>query len=355
MKILVIGQGLAGTCIGFRLTEAGHEVHYQDAPDQTAASSVAAGIVNPITGRRFVKSWRIEELLPEATELYGRIGATLGQNYWHPQALIRTLYNRGDANDWEVRSADEGYAEYMNDSPELGRLTQVTEPVFAYAGVRHAGRVDVKNLVADYRAALARGGRFIASPFDYATVPALLGDKPTHVAAELKNRGGAYDRIIFCEGWRARFNPLFEGLGQGGNKGEVLFVRTDAPQLDRMFKHRVFLVPVEKGLYWVGATSDNQFEDDAPTDANRKFLEDRLAEVLTVPFEIVSHEAAVRPTSRDRRMIIGAHPEDERLFIFNGLGTKGASLAPLGSKWLLDAITKKLAVPPEVDYRRFLS
>ncbi|OAV42897.1 FAD-binding oxidoreductase [Lewinella sp. 4G2] len=338
MKMLIVGQGLAGTLLGFRLAEAGYDVNFMDAPGQTASSSIAAGIINPITGRRFVKSWKIDELLPETINLYGRISNLLGRTYWHPQPLIRTLYNRGDVNDWEVRSADEGYVAYMDDDPALGQLPEITAPVFAYCGVQQAGRVDVKNLVNDYRAYLLRDRRFTAGTFEYDQVPAHLE---------------RYDRIIFCEGWRARYNPYFIFAGHSGNKGEVLFVKTDAPQLDRMFKHRVFLVPVEEELYWVGATSENQFEDDAPTAANRKFLEDRLSEVLTVPYEIISHAAAVRPTSRDRRMMIGAHPAKKRLLILNGLGTKGASLAPLGSKWLFEFITNNQAIPAEVDVNRF--
>ncbi|NJC26585.1 NAD(P)/FAD-dependent oxidoreductase [Neolewinella antarctica] len=352
MDILIVGQGLAGTVTGFRLEAAGHTVHYVDAPEQTAASSVAAGIVNPITGRRFVKSWLIDELIPETIDLYGRMGKLLGHKYWHPQPLIRTLYNRGDLNDWEVRSADAGYAEYMEDQPAPGRITEITEPVFAYAGVKHAGRVDVKNLVADYRIKLITEQRYFGLAFDYTTVPALLGDGTT---TNLPNGMlPTYDRIIFCEGWRGRYNPYFADLGHGGNKGEVLFVRTEAKQLDRMFKHRVFLVPVEDDLYWVGATSEHQFADDQPSEENRTFLEDRLREVLTVPYVIESHEAAVRPTSRDRRMMIGTHATEPRLAVLNGLGTKGASLAPMGSKWLVAHLLEGAEIPVEVGIERFL-
>lgn len=338
MKFLIVGQGLAGTLVGFRLERAGHVVQYQDAPGQTAASEVAAGIINPITGRRFVKSWKIDELIPEAIDVYTQLGKLLGANYWHPQSLIRTLYNRGDLNDWQVRSADEGYQRYLEDEPDIGRISDLTQPVFAYAGVRHAGRVSVGQLVRDYRGKLMTENRFEGKAFDYSRVSDSLQ---------------AADRIIFCEGWRGRFNPYFDFAGHSGNKGEVLFVRTKAPQLDRMFKHRVFLVPVAGDLYWVGATSENRFADESVTAANRSFLEDRLAEVLKVPYEIVRQQAAVRPTTKDRRMLVGAHPENKQLFILNGLGTKGASLGPTGSKWLVELMLEGKPVPGEVNVNRF--
>ncbi|WP_020567481.1 NAD(P)/FAD-dependent oxidoreductase [Neolewinella persica] len=347
MNFLIIGQGLAGTLTGYRLEQSGHTVHYVDAPRQTASSEVAAGIVNPITGRRFVKSWRMDELLPVARSLYHALEEELGIKLWYEQPLIRSLHHRGDLNDWQARSADPGYPEYMDDAPDVGRIPELTTSVFAYAGVRQAARVDVPALVSAFRKKLAMEGRFFAEVVDYEEIMGLL-----KVAG--RTLKGPYDHLIFCEGWRARFNPWFGDLPHGGNKGEILIVKTQAPILEQMFKHRVFLVPLADDTYWIGATSENQFTDDSPTPANRNFLADRLAEVLTgTPYEIVGHRAAIRPTVRDRRMFIGTHPDIPQLAILNGLGTKGASLAPLGSLWLTEHLLEGKPIPEEVDIRRF--
>ncbi|MTB49988.1 FAD-binding oxidoreductase [Lewinella sp. W8] len=354
MHFLIVGQGLAGTLLGYRLERAGHRVEYVDAPGQTAASSVAAGIINPITGRRFVKSWRIDELIPAARELYRELEALLDVSLWHELPLIRTLYNRGDENDWLARTADPGYADYMEEKPKVGRIPSLTEDVHAYAGVRHAARVDIGVLVTAYRERLQREGRLREETFDYQKLEAGSGDA---AGARYYPAGQevpiTYDTVIFCEGWRARFNPWFGALPHGGNKGEVLLVKTEAPLLERMFKHRVFLVPFTEDTYWIGATSENQFSEENPTAVNRQFLEDRLREVLTVPYEIVEHRAAVRPTVRDRRPFLGRHPQLPALAIFNGLGTKGTSLAPLCSRWLADHLLTDAALPPEVDIRRW--
>lgn len=308
---------------------------YLDAPGQTAASSVAAGIINPITGRRFVRSWRIEELLPEARALYGELEQELGVQLWYELPLIRTLFNRGEQNDWLARGGDAGYAIYLDDRPELDNLPALTHPAFGYAGVRQAARVDVGLLVRSYRERLEREGRFRSELVDYTALPP------------------GYDRYVFCEGWRARFNPYFDYLPHGGAKGEILLVRTTGPLLASMFKHRVFVVPIRTDTYWVGATNDNTFTDDLPSPAAGDYLRQRLDEVLRDPYEVLAQRAAVRPTVRDRRMLIGQHPQHLPYYIFNGLGTKGASLAPLGSRWLLDLLDRGRAVPAEVDIRRF--
>ncbi|PHK99757.1 FAD-dependent oxidoreductase [Neolewinella marina] len=352
MDYLIVGQGLAGTLIGYRLEQSGHRVTYVDAPEQTAASSVAAGIVNPITGRRFVKSWRIDELLPAARQLYRDLERQLDTPIWQEIPLVRTLFNRGDENDWLARGGDPAYADYLIDQPDLGSIPQITRPAYAYAGVGHSARVNLAGMVGAFRRQRLATRQLIAAPLDYSAISP-EPDTPPRVTLPGGSVARSFDRVIFCEGWRARFNPWFGQLPHGGTKGEVLIVRLDSPPLDRLFKHRVFLVPLGDGTYWVGATSSNSFPDDRPTPANRTYLEDRLREVMTVPFEVVDHRAAVRPTVRDRRPMIGAHPAIPSFYLFNGLGTKGASLAPLVSAWLADHLDHGAPLPAEVDVRRF--
>ncbi|MEM1215892.1 MAG: FAD-dependent oxidoreductase, partial [Bacteroidota bacterium] len=109
MHYLIVGHGIAGCLLGHFLERAGVQVTYLDAPAQTAATSVAAGIINPITGRRYVKSWRVDDLLPAAQATYQALEADLGISFYHERPLIRTLFNRGEENDWHARQLDEAY------------------------------------------------------------------------------------------------------------------------------------------------------------------------------------------------------------------------------------------------------
>ncbi|HRE82554.1 MAG TPA: hypothetical protein PLN52_16030, partial [Opitutaceae bacterium] len=76
--ILIVGQGIAGTLLAWAFEHAGIDFEIADAGHAEAASRVAAGIVNPITGQRFVKSWRVDELLPLARAVYRELEAELG-------------------------------------------------------------------------------------------------------------------------------------------------------------------------------------------------------------------------------------------------------------------------------------
>lgn len=341
---LIVGQGIAGSLLGYILEKRGQRIHFIDHPGQTAATEVAAGIINPITGRYYVRSWRIAELLPVARAFYRALEAELGQAFYYELPLYRTLFHAGDANDWLARTTDADYRRYMDDP--VYALPTPTVPAHAYARVREAARVDIAGLRHALRDRWAATGHWQAERFDY---PRLEQRGERWQYGEFSAR-----RVIFCEGWRGAQNPYFSYLPFGGTKGEVLLVEIAGADLDLMLKHRLFVVPLGKQRYWIGATNDNRFTTEAPTPAGRSYLETRLAEVLTVPYRVLAHRAAVRPTVRDRRPFLGEHPEFAGLFIFNGLGTKGASLAPYWAEHLAAYLLGELpTLDAQVDIARF--
>ncbi|HXB33647.1 MAG TPA: FAD-dependent oxidoreductase, partial [Puia sp.] len=64
VDVLIIGQGICGTFLSRELDRAGLSYLVIDEKRPDSASLAAAGLVNPVTGRRFVKTWMIDELLP---------------------------------------------------------------------------------------------------------------------------------------------------------------------------------------------------------------------------------------------------------------------------------------------------
>ena len=342
---IIVGHGIAGALLGYFLEQGGSSCYYIDHPQQKAATQVAAGIINPITGRRFVKAWRVDEFLPFARTTYQQLESELGLRFYHERPLIRTLFNRGDENNWQARMLDETYATYFQPRANLGRLGEATQAAFSYVEVAHTAQVSIGKLAAALQERRTAAGRFLSNPFHYQDL-----DLAT---AGVHYQGVSARQIVFCEGWRGRFNPWFQYLPFGGNKGEVLLVRLPEVQLERMFKHRVFVVPFHDDLYWIGSTSDNQFTDEEPSPEGLTYLEGRLQEVLTTPFEIVAHQTAIRPTVKDRRPFLGRHPEHSQLLIFNGLGTKGASLSPFWANHLVQYLKHQQPLDPEVDIARF--
>lgn len=345
LDYLIVGQGLAGTLLAHFLLKIGKAIHIIDNDYERAASKVAAGIVNPVTGRRYVKSWKIDELLPFVQQTYQELETELGVKLFHSIPIIRTLFNRREENDWLNRSGETGYEKYLLDGYDLEAYAMHTVPAFSYGETAHTARVDLKTLVTACKKKWTATGFLSKEQLDY--------DCLEFREAYIEYKHFSAKRVIFCEGHQGKTNPFFSYLPFGGAKGEALIVRIKAADFGKIIKHRVFIVPMGQDLYWVGSTSDWHFEHDLPTAKGKQFLEERLKDFLKVPFEIVEHKAAVRPTVKDRRPFLGQHPEFSNLIIFNGLGTKGASLGPYFAQQLVGFLEQKNALDREVDIKRF--
>lgn len=347
MKVdyLIVGQGLAGTLLAHFLLGMGRRVHLIDPGSERAASRVAAGIINPITGRRFVKSWRVDELIPFAKQTYRDLEQQLGISIYHEQPLVRAIHSTEEENDWMARAGEPSYAPYMAGNAGLGTFSGMLKPARAYGEVRQSAQVDIGELVLVYREYFKKEGWLWEEAFDHQTL-------------RLEEQEAAYkdiraEAVVFCEGFRGKDNPYFSYLPFKGDKGDVLLVRLPGPQPDRMLKQGVFIVPLKDGRCWVGSTYIHRFNDDQPDPKGRAEILRRLEEVLQAPCAPESHLAAVRPTVQDRRPLLGRHPAHSQLAIFNGLGTKGTSLGPFFARQMATFLVKNGKLDHAVDIARF--
>lgn len=342
---LIVGQGIAGSLLAYLLEQRGQRCVLIDAPGQTAASSVAAGIINPLTGRQYVKTWRADTLLPFARRFYQQLEEALDIRCYHPRNILRVFTHSGEENDWLARSADPGCAPYMAEQAAPGAYAQLTAPCRGFGETLQTAQVDIWRICERLRTHWQQQDCWLGEAFD-------------HSRLELTAAGIRYGelqarQLVFCEGWRMKHNPYFNYLPLQGNKGEVLIVQFPEAVFDKMIKNKVFIAPLSTGNYWVGGSSNNHFADDLPTEAGRAFVQQKLDEMIRTPYVLLSQQAAVRPTVRDRRPLLGRHPQHPQLAIFNGLGTKGASLAPYWAEQLVRHLLDGEMLDREVDVRRF--
>lgn len=344
---LIIGQGIAGTMVAHAARQRGLSIHVIDRPQPQSATRVSAGLMNPITGRKFVKSWRVDDLLPAARLAYAQLGEQLarGTSYFASRPIIRALAHPKDQNNWEVRASIPGYAPYISDESTAGGYAPLIVPATGYGVVQGGGRVAVQALLADFRARLLADGALWESPMDYDALDLTAG------TGRYKGLEARY--VVCCEGIGIQTNPYFRHLPVQGNKGEVLRIRIPGFVPDRILKQQLFLVPLGGDEFWVGSTYFNAFESAAPSERGRAALVEKLERLLRVPYEVLDHQAAVRPTVPDRRPLIGRHPAYEQLVLFNGMGTKGASLAPYWAAQLVEHLEEGTPLDEAVGHERY--
>ena len=342
---IIIGQGLAGTLLAFFLLEQGQNILIIDNFTEGGSSKIAAGVVNPVTGRRIVKSWRIDDFLPFAKKTYQRLENQYNIKIWHDTSIIRTLKNAEDENDWLLRSSWADYQPFCKHILPPSVFLDKIKPFYGYGEIQQAAQVDLSRLLSFFTEKWLNEGILRQEKFVYEDV---ITDEKGVFYKNFKAK-----KIVFCEGAAAVKNPFFNYLPFNLDKGELLIVKIPNAGFTKIFKNNISIVPLkEKDHYWVGATNEWNSVHDLPTDEKKELIIKELREILTVDFEIIDHKAAFRPTVKDRRPLLGFHPHHPNLAIFNGLGTKGASLAPYWAEHFMSVLLWGEKLEHDVDIQR---
>lgn len=335
---LVVGQGIAGTMLTHFLLKRGKKVLVADMFNPSSASRIAAGLVNPITGKRFVKTWRAGEILPFAVKTYTELEKEWGRQFWFGKNIVKVLPANEDKAGIVLKIAQSGYQEYI--VSELQTENQLT----AFE-ITQGGYVDMACLIETFRERLDITGNFVSAQVE-------MGDLEIG-SEQISWNGRTFGRVIFCEGYKAIYNPLFSWLPFVPAKGEVLTIFCEQLGLDKILINDVFLLPLGKGYYKVGATHQWDSLDETATEEGKHELTQKLERIVHTNYTIVDHQAGIRPTIKDRRPFLGMHPKYNHVGIFNGLGTKGASLAPYFANHFVEFLEQGKPLDKEVDIMRF--
>jgi glycine oxidase len=161
--------------------------------------------------------------------------------------------------------------------------------------------------------------------------------------------------IVFAEGFGMHSNPFFKYLPLDGTKGELFVIKAPELDLNVIINTSVFILPLGNHLFKVGATYNWKDKTNFPTEEGKIELVERIKEILNCEFEIIEHFAGVRPTVKDRRPLVGTHPEFKNLHILNGLGTRGVMLAPAMAIDLFNFIEKGIPLDKTIDISRYAS
>ena len=200
---LIVGQGLAGTLLCHELLKANQSVRVIDNHHQGSSTAIAAGLINPITGYRFVKSWLLDDLLPLARQTYAELEDLLGHAFYQDREILRALFSPGEENDWLARTAREGWSKYVNNTDDWGLYQQIAQPAFSQ-GILYGAQVEVATLISAYRDYLRSTNRLWEAQFDHQLVD-IQGQK-------LRYDNFSFGQIVFCEGHRGSQNPWFSYL-----------------------------------------------------------------------------------------------------------------------------------------------
>lgn len=323
--VIVVGQGLAGSALAWSLTWRHQRVLVIDRAEAVTSSRVAAGLMTPITGKKLVPSWRWDRFWNAATNFYRRVEQQTSSSFFYPQRILR-LFASPLEQQYFAKRLDSEFVGLVEQPKHLVNADQFDVPLGGFEMIE-GGRLAVQAYLAASRKHFESEGAFLTADFSADNDIEL-----TVNGLRIPRFGISARRLVFCQGFNATSNPWFQNIDFKPAKGEILTLRISDLKEERIVSNGVWLMPIGNGLFRAGATYEWSELNSVPTNAGREEICQRLREFLRLPFEIVSHDAAVRPILRHYYPVVMVHRDHPQLGYFNGLGSKGS----LQSPWLAD-------------------
>jgi glycine oxidase len=346
MKIdfLLIGQGLAGSALSFRLLQAGCKVMVLDLPKENQSSRVAAGLYNPITGKKMVKTWKADVLFPEIEPFYESLEQELATRFLYKKAIYRPFLSVEEQNEWMGYSGEEGFIGYFEEIYQRSLFAEVVNP---YGGIllAQSGYLDIPRYLDAFREYLVGKNAFREERFDE--------DLLVMVDSGIMYKDIEAKGIVYCNGLGAMKSRFFTRAPFAPVKGEILDIK-QAFVPEQIINRGVFRIPLSNGLLRVGSTYTWHDLDEGPTDRAKEEIFEKLDKLMVnKEKELISHRTGIRPATKDRKPFLGKHPDFSSVYIFNGFGAKGVSLTPYFSLAMLDLLLQGINPEKEVNIQRW--
>lgn len=338
---IIVGQGLCGTLLSWCLVQEGKRVIVIDDNLPYAASKVASGLINPITGQRFAKAWMIDELLPAATEIYQAMENELNIKIIHPSNILEFHESSTAKKIFSQRAIQ--YPQYLDIAVDENNWNSYFNIEYGIGCISPGIIIDMRQMMAGWRYKLSQSD-------------AVMNEKIDWNECKLTNCGVVYKdikakKIICCDGSVAIENPYFSGLPFTLNKGEALIAEIPGLPHNKVYKHGLKIAPYAFGLFWIGSSFEWVFNSSEPTDKFRRQTEYELSKWLKLPYKILDHLSSLRPATKQHTPFVGVHPLYPAIGILNGMGAKGCSQAPYFARQLARHLVYNDTLNKEVDIR----
>ena len=340
---IIVGSGLASIMFAEQLRT--HQKSFVVISDRSQqASLVASGLYNPVVLKRFTAAWNAASNLETAIPKYISLEKLLGVKLDYVVPIHRVFNSVQEQNNWFLACDKPLLTPFLNPKLVDNKNNSVKAP-FGFGEVNATGRIDTQKLIEAYRTFLSQMNQYISATFDYEA----LIETPEGLCYESIQA----KHIVFTEGFGIHKNPYFKQLPLEGTKGELITIYAPQLQLTPILKSSIFVIPMEGDHYLVGSTYEWIDKTNIPTSEAKSQLLEKLERLVTCDFEVVNQRAGIRPTVSDRRPLVGRHPNHQKMYVLNGLGTRGVLIAPAMAEALYAFIETDAPLPEEIDISRF--
>jgi glycine/D-amino acid oxidase-like deaminating enzyme len=312
--VVVGGAGLTGALLVDALSGKGHKVLWVDPSEPHTATKAGAGIINPISGRKFSLAHQYYTNLEVALELYRDLEKRSGTSLIKSFSILKAFPDVASENSWLLRMGEPPFDSFMS-------LPHFNIQDLPWRNVDNAGMIHPV-----FRVDMQGVSRSVAALWGEPLLGRMTG--PGSIFLENEQLEVPKDLpVIHCLGHQINdiANPQIDLKPY---KGEALIIHSEDLPSDFILHHRVHIIPYDHYLFWVGASNSWDYATIGPTPEGRVEIESALKQSFDIQYEIRQHIAGVRPSATRRRPLAGPFSDRPNTWFLNGLGTKGALLAP---------------------------
>eukprot|EP01047_Picozoa_sp_COSAG01_P000010 COSAG01_NODE_1_length_100484_cov_170.446142_10_plen_341_part_00 len=325
---LIIGQGIAGTMLAFTCIKQGLPCLILDPLTKPNASQIAAGLVEPISGKRWTLAHEAARFIPFAKQAYLDLEQTLGTKFLNSYPTWRLICDDAQAGFVQKRLANPAFKPYLSDithtlpdniSCSRGAIAvqqsfSIRTQVFLHAAKQH----------------FLKQNNFLPLSFD-AKKCNITPEGIVYQNGDIKIKAKS---LVFCQGHQLSQNPYFKQLDFRPSRGDVLTLHIPKLTEDYHLVFNKWLIPMGKQIFKYGASYDWPPFSDTLSEQNHDLLLKHLDQYLKRDVQVLEQNHGYRCHLAQATPIMQVHPEHKRLFVLGGLGSKGFMSAPFLSHQL---------------------
>lgn len=318
---LIVGQGLAGSILAYTLIQKGYSIKLIDNRFKGSSSIISAGIINPFTGPRLKLTENFFDKFKQASYFYQAIEKKLNTKLFHSVLQQRFL----------ASSMEYGYylkrALAYPKSLKLVSKDMLTIHDTAIVNVHH-----FLNLSREY---FTQNESLENGYFDHTLVQ--------FNKHQLIYKDTMFNHLIFCEGHQNIYNPFFKHDLFQLSKGSIMQV--EIQNLEKtLYNWGQWLSPNFNGQqdFFLGASYHWDLKHEPDFEQEFHVLLAKLPAYLShLKIQVKRHQTGIRPTTHNRQTLIQPSPVDDRLWMFNGFGSKGCLEIPYHAEKFANSFDKK--------------
>ena len=324
---LIIGQGIAGSILAYKLMRCGYSVLVVDDNHKSAASIAATGLIQPLSGKYLSLADINNQFIDCAIDFYKEIDQFLNISSFSKLKSYKIL-NDKQISIIEKKKKKQKFLDYISSHylsvPHLQNKQTCIELKKTY-------RVIPKIILAAFKDYYISEKSYLEKSFDLNECKF----NQNHVSF----KGMKAKTIILCNGFKISTLPFFKDINFEHVKGESLCIKSKERPFNYITQSSCWAAPLDSG-YHIGSTYSKELNLH-PTRAARDTFNIFLDTINIEIDKTISHQVGIRCVTQSRKPLIQQSKICKKVWAFTGFGSKGFMTIPYYANALIKRITYK--------------